>query len=146
MIMVQKPAHILSSPASHHRRMPSAPPTVLVQPTRTPGLLSLSKPAPSPRPQLRQQGARPRAAQKLNKSGKASVNSSPEAARTQAPLSDKPVVATQDGVAAQKVQNLSATSSPSEKSNHGRQNGKQTKEKNVPRCFIVHTISLLYVP
>ncbi|KAH8996342.1 hypothetical protein EDB92DRAFT_1794095 [Lactarius akahatsu] len=55
MIMVQKPVHMLSTP-TYHRRHPSAPPTVLVQPTRIPGLLSLSKP-PSvtpPRPNQHQ--------------------------------------------------------------------------------------------
>lgn len=48
MLMVQKqPAFSLSqSPTMfHHRRHPSAPPAVVVvHPTRTPGLLSLSKP------------------------------------------------------------------------------------------------------
>jgi hypothetical protein len=53
MIMVQKPVHLLS-PTTYHRRHPSAPPTVLVQPTRIPGLLSLSKP-PSATPSRPQQ-------------------------------------------------------------------------------------------
>ncbi|RDB27887.1 hypothetical protein Hypma_002277 [Hypsizygus marmoreus] len=48
MMLVQKqPNFTLSPPPStfHHRRHPSAPPAVVVvQPTRTPGLLSLSKP------------------------------------------------------------------------------------------------------
>src|SRR5260221_5708604 len=57
MIMVQKPHHLLSSPSTHHRRHPSAPPAVLVQPTHIPGLLSLSKPrvATPPRSQPAQQ-------------------------------------------------------------------------------------------
>ncbi|KAH9478466.1 hypothetical protein JR316_0008921 [Psilocybe cubensis] len=53
MMLVHKPQNIvLPSPASFtHRRHPSAP--VVVQPTRTPGLLSLSKPAKqSPHRQL----------------------------------------------------------------------------------------------
>ena len=56
MLLVQKPhtPHTLNfsqSPLHTHRRHPSAPPTVVVLPTRTPGLLTLSKP---PRPPLRQ--------------------------------------------------------------------------------------------
>ncbi|KAF8652351.1 hypothetical protein AX16_004381 [Volvariella volvacea WC 439] len=52
MLLVQKQPNLPTSPVPHHRRHPSAPP-VVVQPTRTPGLLSLSKPPrPSPaRPQ-----------------------------------------------------------------------------------------------
>jgi hypothetical protein len=43
MMLVQKPQSIFPiSPAHTHRRVPSAP--VIVQPTRTPGLLTLSKP------------------------------------------------------------------------------------------------------
>ncbi|KIM47077.1 hypothetical protein M413DRAFT_269070 [Hebeloma cylindrosporum] len=43
MMLVQKPQSIFPiSPAHTHRRAPSAP--VVVQPTRTPGLLTLSKP------------------------------------------------------------------------------------------------------
>ncbi|KAF8800571.1 hypothetical protein BYT27DRAFT_7199698 [Phlegmacium glaucopus] len=49
MILVQKPLTL--TPVHIHRRHPSAPPTVVVQPTRTPGLLTLSKP---PRPPLSQ--------------------------------------------------------------------------------------------
>lgn len=46
MMLIQKqPQFNLSAPHFPlHRRHPSAPPAVLVQPTRTPGLLSLSKP------------------------------------------------------------------------------------------------------
>ncbi|KAF8918719.1 hypothetical protein CPB85DRAFT_1373749 [Mucidula mucida] len=60
MMLVQKPPHFNISPAHfplQHRRHPSAPPAVLVQPTRTPGLLSLSKPAQ--RVQQPQQRAKP---------------------------------------------------------------------------------------
>ena len=51
MMLVHKhPMMPLSPSLVHaHRRNPSAPPTVIVQPTRTPGLLSLSKP-PRPSP------------------------------------------------------------------------------------------------
>lgn len=47
MIMVQKLVHLLSSPSTYYRRHPSAPPTVLVQPTRIPGLLSYQNPKQS---------------------------------------------------------------------------------------------------
>ncbi|KAF8630018.1 hypothetical protein AX15_003150 [Amanita polypyramis BW_CC] len=53
MMLVQKQPNLPLSPTLAHRRNPSAP-VVIVQPTRTPGLLSLSKPPrPSP-PQQRQ--------------------------------------------------------------------------------------------
>lgn len=55
MMLVQKqPTLHISQPHStafSHRRHPSAPPTVIVQPTRTPGLLSLSKPTTKSSPQ-----------------------------------------------------------------------------------------------
>ncbi|KAH9996709.1 hypothetical protein BJV74DRAFT_768855 [Russula compacta] len=68
MIMVHKPVHVLSSPSTYHRRHPSAPPSVLVQPTRIPGLLSLSKSqavaAPrSQQPHQNQHGRQSRASQ-----------------------------------------------------------------------------------
>lgn len=55
MIMVQKPVHLLSSPSTYHRRHPSAPPVVHVQPTHIPGLLSLSKPHPVTPPRSQNQ-------------------------------------------------------------------------------------------
>ncbi|EGO03924.1 hypothetical protein SERLA73DRAFT_84131 [Serpula lacrymans var. lacrymans S7.3] len=56
MMLVQKPPQLPFSPPSAHRRHPSAPPAVVVQPTRTPGILSLSKPLrPTPPRQLHQQ-------------------------------------------------------------------------------------------
>ncbi|KIK02408.1 hypothetical protein K443DRAFT_521051 [Laccaria amethystina LaAM-08-1] len=52
MLLVQKPPtfNLAQTVSYSHRRHPSAPPAVVVQPTRTPGLLSLSKP-PRPSPQ-----------------------------------------------------------------------------------------------
>ncbi|KZV67820.1 hypothetical protein PENSPDRAFT_40486 [Peniophora sp. CONT] len=47
MIMVQKSVNIISSPTAIHRRLSSAPSSSFVQATRTPGLLSLSKPQQS---------------------------------------------------------------------------------------------------
>ncbi|KAJ3930918.1 MAG: hypothetical protein NXY57DRAFT_1039590 [Lentinula lateritia] len=51
MILVHKQQFPLSSPYAHHRRHPSAPP-VVVQPTKVPGLLSLSKPVQRQPPSL----------------------------------------------------------------------------------------------
>ncbi|KAK7047425.1 hypothetical protein VNI00_006656 [Paramarasmius palmivorus] len=53
MILVQKPPSFATAPYHVHRRNPSAPP-VVVQPTRTPGLLSLSKPIQQHQQQPRQ--------------------------------------------------------------------------------------------
>lgn len=60
MILVHKPQSMLSSPCAHHRRHPSAPPAVVVQPTRIPGLLSLSKPV---KPQQQRQRSAPKVKQ-----------------------------------------------------------------------------------
>ncbi|KAJ2919794.1 hypothetical protein MD484_g537, partial [Candolleomyces efflorescens] len=54
-MLVQKPVafNLAPNPAHTHRRHPSAPPAVVVQPTRTPGLLSIAKPQRSaPQKQL----------------------------------------------------------------------------------------------
>ena len=57
MLLVQKPLTLTpsQSPLYAHRRHPSAPSTVVVHSTRTPGLLTLSKP---PRPPLQRQNQR----------------------------------------------------------------------------------------
>jgi hypothetical protein len=61
MLLVQKP-HTLTLPQfplHAHRRHPSAPPTVVVLPTRTPGLLTLSKPLRPPQRQNQRQTTKP---------------------------------------------------------------------------------------
>lgn len=67
MIMVQKPAHILSSPASHHRRMPSAPPhgpRAAHTDARAPfPLKARSIPTPTASPTRRSSSRRPEAEQ-----------------------------------------------------------------------------------
>ena len=109
MILVQKP-HTLSlsqSPLHAHRRHPSAPPTVLVLPTRTPGLLTLSKPSRPPQRQNQRQ---------TPKSLSTSV--------AQAPLSNPPSKNTDNkksGVIA-----LPATPSPQPR---GRGQAKHTKDR-----------------
>ncbi|KAL4071447.1 hypothetical protein V8B97DRAFT_2045253 [Scleroderma yunnanense] len=52
MILAQLPVSLTMSPSISHRRHPSAPPAVVVQPTKVPGLLSIAKPI---RPSSRQQ-------------------------------------------------------------------------------------------
>ena len=61
MILVQKPLTLTPSqfPLHSHRRHPSVPLTVVVLPTRTPGLLTLSKPPRSP-PQRQNQHQSPK--------------------------------------------------------------------------------------
>ncbi|KAG9313492.1 hypothetical protein JVU11DRAFT_5818 [Chiua virens] len=44
MLLIHKPVLPPMSPPSAHRRHPSAPPAVVVQPTKVPGILSISKP------------------------------------------------------------------------------------------------------
>lgn len=51
MLLARNPVPFPMSPPTVHRRHPSAPPAVVVQPTKVPGILSISKPlrAESPR-------------------------------------------------------------------------------------------------
>ncbi|KAJ3746774.1 hypothetical protein DFH05DRAFT_979652 [Lentinula detonsa] len=63
MILVHKQQYPSSSPYAHHRRHPSAPPTVVVQPTKVPGLLSLSKPVQRQQPQHSRQRPSPKSKQ-----------------------------------------------------------------------------------
>ncbi|KAI6043931.1 hypothetical protein EDC04DRAFT_2646228 [Pisolithus marmoratus] len=51
MILAQSPVSLPMSPPSSHRRHPSAPPAVVVQPTKVPGILSISKQNRPARPQ-----------------------------------------------------------------------------------------------
>ena len=65
LVHKQPPLYHQSSLYQHntsisHRRHPSAPPTLIVQPTHTPGLLSLSKPKPTLQRSQQQKSPRPR--------------------------------------------------------------------------------------
>ncbi|KAI0049171.1 hypothetical protein FA95DRAFT_1489757 [Auriscalpium vulgare] len=134
MIMVQKPVHLLSSPMSH-RRHPSAPPAVLVQSTRTPGLLSLSKPAhPTPvRQQQHQQQQRiPRSAK-----GKAGNGRSPQLTQAQAqPIEDaKKPAARKDDVAAKSLAPSTTTSQSAGRKNNNnnhKRSSLQPQPTNLP--------------
>ena len=111
MILVQKPhTFSLSQSALHaHRRHPSAPPAVVVLPSRTPGLLTLSKPPHPPQRQNQRQIPKP-----LSKSTPV----------VRAPLPNPPAKVTDNkksGVIA-----LPATPSPPP---HGRGQVKHTKDR-----------------
>ncbi|GLB42226.1 hypothetical protein LshimejAT787_1102410 [Lyophyllum shimeji] len=80
MMLVQKPPALSlnTSPATlHHRRHPSAPPAVVVvQPTRTPGLLSIAKPQQQ-RQQPQQRSPRPPQAQRSSPKLHVAVGAAP---------------------------------------------------------------------
>ena len=135
MMMVQKPVHLLSTP-TYHRRHPSAPPTVLVQPTRIPGLLSLSKPSSVTPPRPQQHHNRHPRQTNSNKPKPASTarqSLPPTTAAKPLPSDDSnspPSVAHLPV----KPQPFPVTPSPAqEKSLRGRQNSKQSRDKPTPR-------------
>ncbi|KDQ58387.1 hypothetical protein JAAARDRAFT_57326 [Jaapia argillacea MUCL 33604] len=89
MLLVQQRPQFLSMATSanlSHRRNPSAPPAVLVQPTKTPGLLTLSKPPRSNPPRQHQQQRQQTPQQRLPRGKGPSGNNqrSPQPARAQA--------------------------------------------------------------
>ena len=144
MIMVQKPHHLLSSPSTHHRRHPSAPPAVLVQPTHIPGLLSLSKThvTTPPRSQPHQQqhhGNHNRQSRSSHNKPKQITASRPSqlppaaAANTQPLLSEDPNKLSTPARPPINAHTLTVTPSPAEKPPRGRQNAKQSKDKSKPR-------------
>ncbi|KIK68563.1 hypothetical protein GYMLUDRAFT_68421 [Collybiopsis luxurians FD-317 M1] len=110
MILVHKQQFPLSTSFAHHKRHPSAPPAVVVQPTKVPGLLSLSKPIqrqqprqrPSPKPKQVQPTRSPRAT----------------------PIPEPSVLKPSPEILVKK--------SPADKSNRGRQHSKP-KEKTTTR-------------
>ena len=138
MLAVQKPIALFSSPQAHyqrpsHSRHPSAP--VVIRPTQTPGLLSLSKPAQpqqlSSRQQSQQYGRAPRSPPKSKQ------NRSPQPVSAQA----QPV---EDGKKSPRAVKLSSTSpsdkaskplnaSSPEKSSRGRQSAKPSSKEKADR-------------
>ncbi|KAH9042509.1 hypothetical protein EDB85DRAFT_2139084 [Lactarius pseudohatsudake] len=131
--MVQKPVHMLSTP-TYHRRHPSAPPTVLVQPTRIPGLLSLSKPPSVTPPRSNQHqthhNRHPRSTHS-NKPKSASTprQSLPPPTAVQPLFSDDSNNPPPVAQLPTKPQTLPVTPSPQEKLLRGRQSSKQSKDK-----------------
>jgi hypothetical protein len=143
MIMVQKPVHLLSSPSTHHRRHPSAPPAVLVQPTRIPGLLSLSKPASATPPRSQQQQQHHQNHQ--NRQSRP-IHSKTKPISTARQPPQLPAVTAQPRPS-EDLNKLSPSTRPTAKSNthsttllpasekppRGRQSSKQSKDKSKPR-------------
>lgn len=148
MILVQKQPQALlptmSNIAHSHRRHPSAPPAVIVQPTKTPGLLSLSKPArPStPRSHVqpsRQQRAAPRAKATLSQAQR-----SPAQAKHQPKDADKKpaglVKPASDAVAAPNAQFKAAALQTPDKNSRGRSHAKPPKDKGSRRSASQSTV------
>jgi hypothetical protein len=141
MIMVQKPVHFLSSPSTYHRRHPSAPPVVHVQPTHIPGLLSLSKPHPVTPPRSQQQHQNNNRQSRLSHNRPKPTNSAvrpshqtPTAAVAQPPLSEDLNKLSTPGRPTTKSHPLPATSTVTpERPPRGRTGSKQSKDKSKPR-------------
>lgn len=142
MIMVQKPpVHHFSSPSTYHRRHPSAPPVVHVQPTHIPGLLSLSKPHPVTLPRSQQQHQNHNRQSRLSHNRPKPTNSvprpshqTPSAAVAQPPLPEDLNKLSTPGRPTTKSHPfpITSTSTP-EKAPRGRQSSKQSKDKSKPR-------------
>jgi hypothetical protein len=141
MIMVHKPIHLLSSPSTYHRRHPSAPPVVHVQPTHIPGLLSLSKPHPVTPTRSQQQNQTHNRQSRLSHNRPKPTNSAPRpshqtpiAAVAQPPLSEDLNKFSTPGRPTTKLHPLPATSTVTpERPPRGRQGSKQSKDKSKPR-------------
>lgn len=131
MLAVQKPVALFSSPQAHlhrpsHSRHPSAP--VVIRPTQTPGLLSLSKPAqPQQRQQQPQQHARaPRSSPK----GKQQRSPQPAPAQAQAVEDGKKAKASRARAVSPSDKSSKPANAPSaEKSPRGRQSAKSSSPK-----------------
>lgn len=127
MILVCKPHHITSpAPAHFHRRLPSAP-HVSVQPTRTPGLLSIvpkQQPPRSSQPQRSQQRMTPlKENQRHNRSPKP-VNPRAQSVNLQEVIKF-PVAEPTDKPKSVKAQSKNSTSTP-DKSSSPRNNQKRS--------------------
>lgn len=146
MILVHKPLPISShTPAHYHRRLSSAP-HVSVQPTRTPGLLSIipkQQPQRSPQPQRPQQRVTP-----LKENQR--QNRSPKPANTKAqPIALQEViklpVAESDKPKSVKPQSKNPSPTP-EKSSSGRANQKRSsKDKATAERYCFSRYHFLFV-
>ncbi|KJA15613.1 hypothetical protein HYPSUDRAFT_207756 [Hypholoma sublateritium FD-334 SS-4] len=123
--LAPKPPHLSFSPSALHRRHPSAP--VVVQPTRTPGLLAIKPPRTTPARALpaAQRHAKAAKPAKANQVVRAAslVSMQPMAAQLQAPSTPSPAAAR--GRAHAKTHKApvyrSASSTSSVRGKHGRQ-------------------------
>jgi hypothetical protein len=142
MIMVQKPVHHFTSPSTYHRRQPSAPPVVHVQPTHIPGLLSLSKPHPVTPPRSQQQHQN-----QHNRQSRLSHNKPKPTGSAARPSHQAPAAAVAQPLLSEDLNKLStpgrfttkslllpitSTVTP-EKPPRGRQSSKHSKDKSNPR-------------
>ncbi|EIN08483.1 hypothetical protein PUNSTDRAFT_44979 [Punctularia strigosozonata HHB-11173 SS5] len=125
MILTQKPVHAMGLAApNHHRRHPSAPPAVIVQPTKTPGLLSLSKPT-------RSTSTKPQAAQHHSGSRQRMPKGRQSRLTAAAPATDATTVTEEKSAPAPARPTTPQGTVTPEKSPRGRQNAlKQPKDKN----------------
>ena len=147
MILVHKPLPISSpAPAHYHRRMPSAP-HVSVQPTRTPGLLSIipkQQPQRSSQPQRSQQRTPLKENQRQNRSPK------PTSAKTQQAVLQEVIklsVVESDKPKSVKPQSKNPSPTP-EKSSSGRANQKRSpKDKAATEryCFSGYRFLLVFL-
>ncbi|KAK2461295.1 hypothetical protein APHAL10511_006822 [Amanita phalloides] len=134
MMLVHKHTVLPLSPslAHAHRRNPSAPPAVIVQPTRTPGLLSLSKPPrPSP-PQQRLLHAQQRHQKAISRPRLASP-------ATAAPGKPTPALAqlADSAFSDFKLQSSAVASSTQSPQPRGRAHAKQPREKPIANSRIL---------
>lgn len=137
MILVHKPVPFSPALPSHHRRLPSAP-AVVVQSTRTPGLLSIIPKGPSPR--LSQQRTKAQFKGKLTASQQRTPQTPQPLPSLDIQKSVKPHVDTQEKPI-EKIQPKihGPPTTTSDKSSRGRQNNKAGKDKPMKR-----SVSLTY--
>ncbi|KAI6148526.1 hypothetical protein BKA82DRAFT_4138400 [Pisolithus tinctorius] len=158
MILAQSPVFVPMSPPSTHRRHPSAPPAVVVQPTKVPGILSISKPSRPARPQhhplshprqhrspkpkspagktqLPQQGPRPA----TDSSAKSTPVKQPSSEAAAVPTVDRTTTAHPSTPAADKSARGRQTKSPKDKAStrsasdtHGRRNNVRQPSPPLP--------------
>ncbi|KAJ3773534.1 hypothetical protein FB446DRAFT_529653 [Lentinula raphanica] len=135
MILVHKQQFPLSSPHAHHRRHPSAPPAVIVQPTKVPGLLSLAKPPQRQQPQHSRQRPSPKAKQpQSNRLSKTALDA--EATSTLKPSPEisakKPANANPRGRPNSKPQEKQTARSTSHSAVRGRRNNARQQSPPLP--------------
>ncbi|TFK48967.1 hypothetical protein OE88DRAFT_1737186 [Heliocybe sulcata] len=126
-----------------HRRHPSAPPAVIVQATKTPGLLSLSKPA---RPSTPRSHTQPSRQQRATPRAKATPNHgqrSPAQAKNNSAEDDKKDVDAAKPVSDVAVAppKLTVTQTP-ERSSRGRSHNKPSKDKGARRSASHSTVRI----
>ncbi|KAJ3884797.1 hypothetical protein GG344DRAFT_60132 [Lentinula edodes] len=136
MILVHKQQFPLSSPYAHHRRHPSAPPAVVVQPTKIPGLLSLSKPVQRQLPSLPRHRPSPKSKQ-VQPSPSPKATPAPEATSVLKPsaeiLANKSASANARGrLHSKPKEKLTSTRSNSHSAVRGRRNNTRQQSPPLP--------------